>query len=288
MSAEILERMRRGATLAKSSDPEQLIGLTKFEMAQKSADDYNRTPGRLHEQDGYNCEKCMNRGHFEYVVEGFGGIPSLYHRECECMKARGSLRRLKKSGLGDVIEECTFDRYNATEPWQQHLKAKAQQFIKDEAARWFFVGGASGGGKTHLCTAICRHYLRTSNVYYMLWEEEYKKLNAAVNDEIEYARQMDKLKKVDVLYIDDFLKPIYQNGELLPPTPGEMKRAYELLNHRYIEKLVTIISSERYSAEIVDLDQAVGGRIVQRARGYVLNVERDPRRNYRTKEGIMI
>ena len=275
--------------MASSSDFDELRQLSPMELEQRKCAAYNRTPGNLHESDGYDCPECLNRGEFHYVVEGFGGMPTLYSRPCKCQQARLSLQRMWKSGLGDVLKECTFDSYIATEPWQQNLKAKAMQFIQDDNARWFFVGGASGGGKTHLCTAICAHYLKDRQVHYMLWEEELKRLNAVVNDDEEYGRRMDFLKSVDVLYIDDFLKPVYRDGgEMLPPTPGDMRRAYELLNHRYIERSITIISSERYSAEIVDLDQATGGRIVQRARGYVLNVQRDPRRNYRTKAGTMI
>lgn len=276
--------------MASSSEAiPDFASMTPMEREQRKADAYNRTPGRLHEIDGYCCEKCMNRGDFQRVREGMGGMPTTYAVPCECDSARKSLARLRRSGLEETVRECTFDAYKATEPWQEHIKGKAQQFIADDDdARWFFIGGASGGGKTHLCTAICAHYLKTVPVHYMLWEEEVKRLNAAVNDDEAFTRRMDWLKNVDVLYIDDFLKPVYRDGELMPPTPGEMRRAYELLNHRYIEKSITIISSERYSAEIVDLDQATGGRIVQRARGYLLNVQRDPKRNYRTRSGALI
>lgn len=275
--------------MASSSEAiPDFASMTPMEREQRKAEEYNRTPGRLHELDGYCCEKCMNRGDFQHVRAGMGGMPTTYSVPCECDSARKSLARLRRSGLEDTIRECTFDAYNAAEPWQQHIKGKAQQFIADDDARWFFIGGASGGGKTHLCTAICAHYLKTMPVHYMLWEEEVKRLNAAVNDDEAFTKRMDWLKSVDVLYIDDFLKPVYKDGELMPPGTGEMKRAYELLNHRYIEKSITIISSERYSAEIVDLDQATGGRIVQRARGYLLNVQRDPKRNYRTRSGALI
>lgn len=276
------------ARAANSSDFEDLTTLTRMELEQRKCDAYNRTRGKLHEVDGYDCPECLNRGFFYGVREGFNGMPTLYQRFCKCRQARLSIKRMRQSGLKDVLDECTFDAYIATEPWQRNLKAKAMQFTQDDKAPWFFVGGASGGGKTHLCTAICAHYLKSMRVHYMLWENELKKLNALVNAEEEYSQRMDFLKEVDVLYIDDFLKPVYRGGELLPPTQGDMRRAYELLNQRYIEKKITIISSERYSTEILDLDQAVGGRIVQRARGYVLNVQRDPSRNYRTKAGTML
>lgn len=285
-----MERMKRAATMANSSDFAELANMSPMELEQRKIDRYNRTPGKLDQEDGYNCDECMNRGDFQYVVEGVGGMPTIYSRPCKCQTARLSLARMRRSGLADVISEYTFSAYDAVEDWQKGIKSKAMQFVEDDAAKWFFIGGASGGGKTHLCTAICRHYLKSKAVYYMLWEDEVKRLNAIVNDEEEYSRYMDELKNISVLYIDDFLKPVYdeKDGSMKPPTQGDMRRAYELINHRYVEKAITIISSERYSHEIIALDQAIGGRIVQRARGYVLNVERNPARNYRTKEGEML
>lgn len=284
MTAELMERMRRAATMANSSDLADVMNMSTLELERRKVERYNRTPGNLDTEDGYQCSECMNRGHFYHVAEDAAGMPRLYSVPCKCQNARISLARMRRSGLEGVIGECTFAAYNAAEDWQKAIKAKAIQFTEDDAAKWFFIGGASGGGKTHLCTAICRHYLKTRPVYYMLWEDELKRLNAVVNDDEAYTRHMDKLKNIDVLYIDDFLKPIYdERGGMKLPTPGDMKRAYELINHRYVEKSITIISSERYSGEITELDQAIGGRIVQRARGYVLNVARDPARNYRTK-----
>ena len=283
-----MERMKRAGHMANSSDFEALAKMTPFEIEQRKADSYNRTPGKLNALDGYECKKCLNRGDFHVIREGVGGMPVIYSEPCRCMTARNSLARLKRSGLGDTIRECTFEAYEAAEDWQRNLKAAAQRFTQDDAAKWFFVGGAVGGGKTHLCTAICAHYLRSRPVHYMLWEEEFKKLNAAVNDGEEYARIMDYLKTVDVLYIDDLFKPVRRDGETLPPSGPEIKRAFELLNHRYITDAITIISSEWYSTEIAELDQALGGRIISKSRGYTLNVKRDPKRDYRIRGGELL
>lgn len=287
-SAEILERIRRAGTMGSSFDFSELENMTPFEIEQRKADSYNRTPGTLNEKDGYTCERCMNRGDFHSVREGMGGMPVIYSEPCNCMKARHSLARLRRSGLAETIRECTFAAYDAAEDWQKNLKEKAQQFTRDEAATWFFVGGAVGGGKTHICTAICAHYLRSRPVHYMLWEEEFKKLNAAINDADEYAQLMDYLKTVDVLYIDDLFKPVRRDGEIIPPSGPEIKRAFELLNHRAIRNAITIISSEWYSTEIAGLDQALGGRIIKKSRGYVLNIKRDPARDYRIQGGELL
>ena len=85
------------------------------------------------------------------------------------MAIRRSIRRAEKSGLGDLLERHTFDRFQTPKPWQ----ARAKQLAQDYAAApngWFVASGASGSGKTHLCTAICRRLLDDGRaVRYDLW-----------------------------------------------------------------------------------------------------------------------
>jgi DNA replication protein DnaC len=90
---------------------------------------------------------------------------------------------------------------------------------------------------------------------------------------------MQWLKEVDLLYLDDFLK-ITAGKE---PSAADIRIAHELLNHRYVARKRTIISSERYLNEIIDIDQATGGRIAERARGYTLNLQRTKAKDYRMK-----
>lgn len=50
-------------------------------------------------------------------------------------------------------------------------------------------------------------------------------------------------------------------------------------------ELVTIISSERTIGELSQIDEAIAGRIAERAKaaGYCLSIKRDPARNWRLK-----
>ena len=90
---------------------------------------------------------------------------------------------------------------------------------------------------------------------------------------------MQWLMNVDLLYLDDFLK-IAAGKE---PSAADVRIAHELLNHRYVARKKTIISSERYLTEIADIDQAIGGRIAERAVGYTLNLSRARGKDYRMK-----
>ena len=143
-------------------------------------------------------------------------------------------------------------------------------------SKWFYIGGAVGSGKTHICTAICNELLKKRAVTYMPWREEAVKLKTIVND-ISYQVEMDKLKKVDVLYIDDFLKT--KSGD--QPTGGDINIAFEIINYRYNNSLTTIISSERTINEVIKVDEATGSRIFQFAKEYGIDLGKDKAKNMR-------
>lgn len=254
----------------------------------------NDTPGDMNQVDGYECQECSNKGVLFYLVEEPGVNGETVYREmsktCRCMKIRNSIRRMKKSGLEATISKCTFDRYETPEEWQKVLKQRAMDFAQNADQmenKWFFVGGAVGCGKTHICTAIVREMLhKGKEARYMLWIDESTKLKGCVNDAEKHSALIEPLKHAEVLYIDDFLKITRgQGGDEIPPSAADIKLAYEILNYRYQQpNLITIISSERHVAEIEAIDSAVGSRIYEKTKENACNIARKPERNYRTRD----
>lgn len=216
---------------------------------------------------GYNCQKCRNKGMIMVAENGFTRL-----RECSCMNARRSLQTLERSGLSELVRRCRFDTYQTPEIWQQTAMQAAQAFAMEPGGRWFLASGQPGSGKTHLCAAICRELMlppRCMSTRYMLWMEEAKLLKACVNDAEEYQRRIHPLKTVDVLYIDDFLK--CKAGER--PTPGDINLAFEIINARYLKsKLVTVISTEWFSDDLLEIDGALGSRIYEKARNTTISI----------------
>lgn len=256
---------------------------------QRKADLYNDSVGNLNESDGYNCDLCKNKGFIASVVynEQFG-----YYSEnltnCKCQRVRKAIMRLNKSGLKNLVKDSTFEKYSATEPWQESIKRAAMNFCKDDANGWFFIGGQSGAGKTHICTAIAVHYIRQGKeVRYMLWRDEITKIKASVNDAPVYSEMILGLKETPVLYIDDLFKSGKgEDGNSKPPTAADVNVAFEIINYRYNNPdLITIISSERTLVELNGIDEAIAGRIAERSKGagYCLNIKRNPERNWRMK-----
>lgn len=262
---------------------------TDKERTIAQAESYNRTPGKLDLDDGINCPECLNRGQFAkavqstFVSESGEQFYELMIYPCRCMKKRNSVRRLKSSGLEGTIKAYTFDTFVTDTTWRQALKQAAIAFAKAPQG-WFFAGGQSGCGKTHICTAICREFiLEGREVLYMLWRDEAVKLKSCVNDSEAYNREINKLKNIEVLYIDDLFKTGKdQNGTAQKPTAADINLAFEIINYRYVNpKFITIISSECGIGQLIDIDEAVGGRIAERAGANCFSIAPDKSKNYR-------
>ncbi len=285
--AEILQQLnaRLGVEIGSKEETEE----ERLERLKKNCewkcDLENKEQGRLNEVDGYNCAICNNKG---YIVK-----PQLYLNSytqvsvaCKCAKIRKTIRALNRSGLADVVHDYTFDKYKATEPWQASIVEKAKAFLQDcDNNNWFFFGGQSGSGKTHICTAIAVSLLKRGNeVKYMLWRDEASRLKAMVND-TDYVSEISYYKTVDVLYIDDLFKT--GRSEIQGrqrPTQADINLAFEILNRRLIQKKITIISSESTITDLIEFDESMAGRIKQRSGDYCLNIAPDRNKNYRLKQ----
>ena len=249
--------------------------ITLEEWTKKQVELFNSTEGKLHLKDGYSCPYCKNKG----VIAKIGADGAEVHYYCKCMKIRKSLYEAQNSGLKAVLSSFTFKNFITDAPWQKNIKDTAVAFCKDENAKWFFIGGQPGCGKTHICTAISSFYLKQGcQVKYMNWCEDSKKLKGVINDFLLYEKEFSLFKKVQVLYIDDFLKT--KGGE--EPTKGDINLAFELINHRLMNgSYITIISSEKSLRELGAFDEGTMSRIYQCTGQYKITIGADKRKNFR-------
>lgn len=257
---------------------------TEQERLQALADRENNLQGTKHLYDDYNCEFCKNKGYIIKVVQT-DNVWELVQSTCVCEKSRRSIRNLKASGLANVINEYTFDNYVISDNWQNALFQKAQKFAKCEESNWLFMGGQSGSGKTHLCTAIAIELLRKGHeVKYMLWKSDSRKIK---NDNFEGGNLIEYYKNVEVLYIDDLFKCGKAYGEEVQrPTAGDINLAFEIINSRVTQKKKTIISSESSLLELFDIDEAIAGRIKQMCGEYCINISKGDGKNYRKRDWL--
>ena len=247
---------------------------------------FNDAAGDRNLEDGYDCKVCRNKGMIMDLVEDEGKFHHVT-RDCKCVATRNAIMRMRRSGLKNIITDYTFDKFEATEEWQKTIKDAAVAYSKAPEG-WFFIGGQSGCGKTHICTAICREFLLSGKqVIYMMWRDDINKIKASLMDSAEHVKVIDQYKKADVLYIDDLFKSgNAQDGAKQRPTKGDVDAAFEIINYRYNSKMPTIISSECTIADLLEIDEATGGRIAELAKVFSLKPDRS--RNYRLRKAVEI
>lgn len=256
--------------------------LTEQERLQKLAESENAMVGSKNLTDGYNCDICKNRGYIIKTVESDGMWENV-QCTCKCERSRKSIRNLKASGLANVIDYYRFDNFKATEEWQKGMYELAKTFSTAlDSNEWLFMGGQSGSGKTHLCSAAAIELLRRGKeVKYMLWRDESRKIK---DDNFNGGKLIEYYKDVEVLYIDDLFKTGKAYGdEVQKPTAGDINLAFEIVNSRVAQKKKTIISSESTIFELFDIDEAVAGRIKQMCGAYCISISKDAGKNYRKR-----
>ena len=220
----------------------------------------------------YDCPVCKNKGKVFFI----NGNHTEAVRDCECKAIRESYRRIAESGLQGEIKKHSFDNYICKYPFQKECKAKAEKFLSDDKGPFFYIGGQSGAGKTHLCTAISGRLLESGYALkYMKWPAEAAKIiSLSANEDREKKEELlNKIKEAPALYIDDFLRS-------KSPSQAEIRLAFEIIDYRYVNELKTIISSEKTLKDLFDNDEAIAGRIYERTNKNDYYIKIDKKINY--------
>ena len=87
------------------------------------------------------------------------------------------------------------------------------------------------------------------------------------------SEEINRMKNVSVLFIDDLFK-----GKI---TKSDINIMYELINHRYLKRLPMIVSTEKYPKDLLSVDEALGSRIIEMSKGYVVEFKESG--NYRLR-----
>lgn len=239
----------------------------------------NAREGNLNLYDGYQCDKCNNKGFILFARE-YDGVWQDVQTECKCMRIRKCIRNLKQSGLERIVKEYTIPKFKVTQDFQNEMLNTVKQYLNNREDKWLALLGASGSGKTMLCSAVAVELLRRGKeLKYMLWKDDSRKIKNQCfdgnNDLINY------YKTVEVLYIDDLFKTAKAFGDFQRPTAGDVNLAFEIINARMVRGLITIISSENTIDELFDIDEAIAGRIKQMCGQYLVNIAKEKGKNYR-------
>ena len=106
------------------------------ELLISKIEDYNNSIGNL---KGYDCQICKNKGYIMFDDNGYDSL-----KKCSCHSVRNSIKNIKNSGLENLLEHYTFERYEVKEQWQKNIKQSALKFLENTKGNWFFIGGQVG------------------------------------------------------------------------------------------------------------------------------------------------
>lgn len=267
--------MKSISDLLKDRIPADVMAMSNKERLEELAKSYNERQGNL---KFFDCPKCKNKGYIQIVKYcDFYNDYCDYMIECDCMDKRKIMFKAQKSGLGEYLEK-SFNDYIVNNEWQANIKAKAIEYIKSDNKYWFITLGQSGAGKTLISTIIANHLLlkQDKTVIYITWTDFISKLKRDImgDNANEVSNYLDDIKQVEVLYIDELLKK-YNDTDL--------KYIIEIINYRYTNNLKTIISSERTIDELLEIDEATFGRVIEKADRFIINIPKDKKKNYRLR-----
>ena len=235
-------------------------------------------PGEISDlpSENYICPDCQDKHWIHFKDDdGYQCV-----KPCKCLPEYENKRRINLSGLAQTMEDYTFDKFATKERWQDDIKRIGLSYVECAGSGWFFIGGQVGSGKSHICTAITGELMkRGKRALYARWRDLIAGLKRFSDDNYDYVREIDQYKQCDVLYLDD----LFKSGQSKTPSEFETKIAYEILDYRYSAKTITIISSEKTLQEILEIDEATGGRIFQRSKAHCINIPKDKKRDMRLR-----
>ena len=196
-----------------------------------------------------DCPICGGKG---FVLRDVPvGHPD-FGRAVPCQCARESvkqsrLERMNALGRMGMLRDMTFERFRpegvGLPPERQRILRQAYETAREYAADprgWLLFTGGYGVGKTHLAAAIANAVVeRGGQALFALVPDLLDHLRAAYapTSEEPFDELFERLKNAPLLILDDL------GAE--SPTPWAQEKLFQLINHRYLQRLPTIITTNR-------------------------------------------
>lgn len=253
----------------------------------------------------YFCDKCKDEG--GSIITKKAGEKTLYMdydgtlketflkrdteewQECECMKMRRLNRLIKSSEITEEFQKMGFGNFDTTglSPEIENMKQAAFNYythfddIRSTRVNSCLFYGQPGCGKTHLLTAISNNLMRKKLIPVLYFPYLDGMRNMAENEFAKKDYIMQQMRDVPVLFIDDLFKPIGGKPSALH---WQVTAIQEVVNHRYLNNLPILVSTELDFNTLVDIDEALASRIFEMASDFTVTVTKNMANNYRFKK----
>jgi len=233
----------------------------------------------------YRCEKCHDSGWIPVMKDG-----REYARKCDCVKRRQAEKALLESGISEAFRDKTLDNYEPKSEKQREALEKARKYVEifGEYSMHmnFMLLGQNGSGKTHLAVAIGNALIEKNVlVRFVTFQDLLDQLAKSRTQKKETYSVIDKYRDAELLIIDDIFRTTIRewNGST-NVIMSHVDAIFRILDYRYFNKKATLITGEKTVMEMMNMDRAITGRLVETARGSIVEFN-DPKLDHRFHGG---
>lgn len=230
--------------------------------------------------DGKPCERCLSTrkdGCFHYLGEQGSLTMFVCPKRSSCTKIVEYHERYvsivrRHSRMPYELSLKSSTNFIIDKPWQQSVLHKLSKWnVKDK--NWILLSGGPGTGKTHLVSAIVNSLL----------SQGYEVMYARFSEVMDSVRSRDyslmqACRCVPILFLDDLYK-----GNI---TPFELKETADLIDYRGVNKMITLITTEKSPQELIETDQATTGRIIRNCNDFWAVFPRGLTADYRLQDFV--
>lgn len=212
----------------------------------------------------YRCVKCRD---LKFII--YDGVAT----PCECKEIREAEEILKRSGISEEFRKKRFDNYDymfnvqCVDAYKKALNyVRSFDDIRGSRKNSIVFMGQVGSGKTHLSMAIANELMDNGvSVVYMGYRDVIVALKQNIMDEENYRKMMGRFLRCKVLLVDDLFK-----GSV---SKSDVNIIFEIVNFRYFNNLHIIVSTEKRFDELIDIDEAVGSRIIEMGKEHLVEIK---------------
>jgi DNA replication protein DnaC len=201
---------------------------------------------------------------------------------CECREMEKLKNQWKAAGINPEKRTQTFSNFQVWNEYSRKAKDTSIAYYKDfenirkNRKNSIMICGQVGSGKTHLSVALALNFLNKNiKVVYMPYRDVITKIKQKMLDDEHYKKIISKYKTCDVLLMDDVFK-----GKI---NETDINIVFEILNYRYLNHLPIIVSTEFTVEKLLCFDEAIGSRIYEMCKDYIVEIDKCKENNYRLR-----